>query len=250
MAHETIDVRTGDGICPTHLFEPRADGHLPGVIMYMDGPGIRPALFAIAERLAAGGYRVVLPDLYYRTGFKVPAGKSLFGDPDILSDWKARVVPTVSNTTIMRDVPAFIALLDSRASKADCPIGTVGYCLGGRLSLTTAGTFPDRVMAAASYHGGALATDTPDSPHLLAPRMKARVYVGGAIEDAGFDDAQKQRLDHALTEAGVKHVVETYNARHGWVPSDMPTHDPVAAERHWQTLFELFDATLKNGDCS
>jgi carboxymethylenebutenolidase len=241
MAHETIDVRTEGGICPTHL---------PGVIMFMDGSGIRPALFEMAERLAGGGYRVVLPDLYYRTGFKIPEGKSLFGDADLLNDWKARVLPTVSGAIIMRDVPAFIALLDSRAAKPDCPIGTTGYCLGGRLSLTTAGTFPDRVNAAASYHGAGLATDAPDSAHLLAPQMKARVYVGGAIEDSGFDDSQKQRLEDALTAAHVEHRVETYNARHGWVPSDTPVHDPVAAERHWQTLFELFDATLKNGDCA
>jgi carboxymethylenebutenolidase len=249
MAHETIDVRTEDGICPTHLFEPQAEGHVPGVIMYMDGPGIRPALFEMAERLASGGYRVALPDLYYRTGFKVPEGKSFF-DPAILSDWKARVFPTVSAPTIMRDVPAFIALLDLRAAKANCPIGTVGYCLGGCLSLATAANFPERIVAAASYHGGGLVTDAPDSPHRLAPLMKARVYVGGAIEDSGFDDAQKQRLEDALTAAHVEHRIETYNARHGFVPSDMPAHDPIATERHWQTLFELFDATLKNGDCS
>ena len=248
MAHETIDVRTADGICPTHLFEPQEKGVFPGVIMYLDGPGVRPALFAIAERLAGGGYRVALPDLYYRSGFKVPEGKTLFGDPDILSDWKARVLPTVSSATIMRDVPAFIALLDTRAARADRPIGTVGYCLGGRLSLATAAYFPERVAAAASYHGGGLVTDAPDSPHRLAPQIKARVYVGGAIEDSGFDDTQKQRLEDALTDARVEHRIETYQARHGWVPSDMPAHDPVATERHWQTLFALFDATLKNGD--
>ncbi|MDQ2668015.1 MAG: dienelactone hydrolase family protein [Gemmatimonadota bacterium] len=249
MPHETENVRTNDGTCPVHLFEPEAGSDVPGVIMYMDGPGIRPALFDMAERLAGGGYRVALPDLYYRSGFKVPEGKSLFGDPVLLADWKARVVPTVSNTLIMRDVPAFIDLLNARAGKPNCPIGTTGYCMGGRLSLTTAGTFPDRITAAASYHGGALATDAPDSPHLLAPQMKARVYVAGAIEDSGFDDAQKQRLEDALTNADVEHFVETYNARHGWVPADMPTHDPVAAERHWQTLLGLFGATLTIGDC-
>jgi carboxymethylenebutenolidase len=102
------------------------------------------------------------------------------------------------------------------------------------------------VAAAASYHGGGLATDAPDSPHLLAPRIKARVYVGGAIEDRGFDDTQKQRLEDALTQAGVAHTVETYNAKHGWVPTDTPVHDPVAAEKHWQTLFDLFDGALKS----
>ncbi len=116
--------------------------------------------------------------------------------------------------------------------------------MGGRLSLYAAGHFGDRIAAAASYHGGALATDAPDSPHRLAPRMTARIYVGGAIEDRGFDDAQKARLEAALTDAGVDQVIETYQAHHGWVPSDTPAHDPAAAERHWTTLFELFGGTL------
>jgi len=113
-----------------------------------------------------------------------------------------------------------------------------------RLSRAVAGTFPDRIAAAASYHASGLANDDPNSPHLLAPRMQARVYVAGAIEDAGFDDAQKTRLEEALTDAGVDHVVETYQARHGWVPADMPVHDEAATERHWRTLLALFDQTL------
>jgi carboxymethylenebutenolidase len=90
-----------------------------------------------------------------------------------------------------------------------------------------------------------LATDAPDRPHLLAPKIQTRVYVGGASEDANFPDAMKQRLENALRDAGVDHTVETYPARHGWVPTDTPVHDPVAAERHWQTLFALLDGTLR-----
>jgi carboxymethylenebutenolidase len=116
--------------------------------------------------------------------------------------------------------------------------------MGGRLSLSAAGHFPDRIAAAASYHGGGLATDSPDSPHRLAPAIKARVYIGAAIEDRGFDDAQKQRLEQALTDAGIEHTIETYQARHGWVPRDTPVHDPVATERHWQTLLELLERTM------
>ena len=113
------------------------------------------------------------------------------------------------------------------------------------MSLSAAGHFPDRIAAAASYHGGNLANDAPDSPHLLAPKMKARVYVAGAIEDANFPEEQKTRLSQALAAAGVDHVVETYPARHGWVPADTPVHDPAAAERHWKTLLDLFDRTLE-----
>ena len=239
MQHEMIEVRTTDGSCPTHLFEPGRTGQHPGVMMFMDGLGIRPALFDMAARLAAAGYCVILPDLYYRSGYVVRDTATLFTDAAARADWSSRVMPTVSIPNIMRDMPALLALLDARSTVTAGTIATTGYCLGGKLSLAAAGHFPDRVAAAASYHGGQLATDAPDSPHLLAPVMKARIYVGGATNDSGFDDAQKQRLEVALTESGVDHLIETYNARHGWVPSDTAAHDPVAAERHWETLFAL-----------
>jgi carboxymethylenebutenolidase len=244
MAHETIAIRTDDGACPTHIFTPAGTGRpVPAVLFFMDGLGIRPALFEMGQRLADGGYYVLMPDLYYRSGFT--DGPRLFSDPDIRAEWTKNVLPTVSIANVMRDVPAFVAHLDSRAEVRPGKLGATGYCLGGRFSLSAAGHFPNRIAAAASYHGGQLATDAPDSPHRLAPSMKARVYVAGAIEDPGFDDAQKQRLEGALTAAHVDHVVETYNARHGWVPSDTPVHDPEAAERHWQTLFELLDDILE-----
>lgn len=249
MPHETIQITTADGTCPTHVFHPSGAGPWAGVVMFMDGIGVRPALFEMAERLAAGGYYVLLPDLYYRSGYVVRDPKTLFTDPAIRADWMTRILPTVSVANVMRDVPAYLTYLDAQPTVQRGAIGTTGYCLGGKLSLAAAGYFPDRVAAAASYHGGHVATDDPDSPHRLAPRMKARVYVAGAIQDASFDDAQKQRLEEALTEAGVDHVIETYNARHGWVPSDTPAHDEAAAERHWQTLFRLFKDRL-SGDRS
>jgi carboxymethylenebutenolidase len=243
MAHETISLRTRDGVCPTHLFEPAEDGQLPAVLLFMDGIGIRPALFEMAERLAGGGYYVMMPDLYYRSGFTAREGVKLFSDAAATADWRERVLPTVSIAKIMSDMPAFFSHFDSTPSVRHGKIGVTGYCMGGKLSLASAGHFPERIAAAASYHGGQLATDAPDSPHLLAPVMKARVYVAGAIEDRGFDDAQKQRLEDALTAAHVDHIVETYNARHGWVPSDTPVHDVAATERHWQTLFALLKNT-------
>ncbi|NUP69587.1 MAG: dienelactone hydrolase family protein [Gemmatimonadaceae bacterium] len=246
MSHGRIDLRTEDGTCPAHVFSPETPGRWPGVLFFMDGIGIRPALFEMGERMASAGYHVLLPDLYYRTGFKAP-GNALFTDPVIRDDWRARVLPTVSIANIMRDVPAFLRHLETSAELPAGRIGVTGYCLGGRLSFAAAGHFPDRVAAAASYHPSGLATEAPDSPHRLAPAMQARVYVAGAIEDAGFDDAQKQRLEDALTAAGVDHRIETYDARHGWVPSDTPAHDPAAAERHWRTLFDLFGGTIGRG---
>jgi carboxymethylenebutenolidase len=114
------------------------------------------------------------------------------------------------------------------------------------MSLTAAGTFPDRIVAAASFHGGRLATDAPDSPHLLAPKMKSRVYVAGAIEDSSFPDEMKARLEDALTQAGVDHKIETYPARHGWVFRDTPVYDAAASERHYTSMFAFLDAMLKS----
>jgi carboxymethylenebutenolidase len=142
---------------------------------------------------------------------------------------------------LLRDTAAFLAHFAGEADVRPGKIGVTGYCMGGRLALCAAGHFPDRFAAAAAYHPGGLVTDAPDSPHLLAPKIRARVYVGGASEDQNFTDAQKQKLEEALTSAGVDHVLETYPARHGWVPSDTPVHDPAAAERHWQTLFALLE---------
>jgi carboxymethylenebutenolidase len=117
--------------------------------------------------------------------------------------------------------------------------------MGGGISLTVAGTYPDRIAAAASFHGGNLATDSDLSPHLLAPKMKARVLVAGADQDHGYPPEMAERLDEALTEAGVDHVCEIYpGALHGWTMTDFPIYNEAAAERHWAELFALFEGTL------
>jgi carboxymethylenebutenolidase len=125
-------------------------------------------------------------------------------------------------------------------------VGATGYCMGAALALRAAGNFPDRVAAAAGFHGGRLATDDPGSPHLLAPKIKAKVYVSGADEDAGFPPEQADRLRDALTAAGVDNEVTIYpGAKHGYAPPDMPVYNEAAAERHWRELVKLLDETLK-----
>jgi carboxymethylenebutenolidase len=241
---ESISLRTVDGICPTHVFTPSAGKNLPAIIMFMDAYGIRPAMFELAHHLAQRGYCVALPDLYYRSGWTADDAKGLFSDQSTTATWRSRIMPTISAEKIMSDMPSLLSYLRTRDDVRDGAIGITGYCLGGRLSLTAAGTFPEGIAAAASYHGGGLATDAPESPHRLAPRMKARVYVAGAIDDRSFDDAQKQRLEDALTAAHVDHTIETYNARHGWTMSDQPVYDQAATDRHWVTTFELFGRTF------
>jgi carboxymethylenebutenolidase len=126
-------------------------------------------------------------------------------------------------------------------------VGVTGYCMGGRFSVMAAGTFPERIAAAAAFHPGGLATDAPDSPHLLASKMRGvKIYVAGAAEDPNFPDDMKQRLVDALAAGGVDHHVETYlGMRHGWVPSDTPVHSPEGAERHFKALLDLYASTLR-----
>jgi carboxymethylenebutenolidase len=213
--------------------------------MFMDGIGIRPAMLEIATRLSACGYYVLLPDLYYRAGPYEPMNAlTIFSDAEarrVLSE-KFFAVATAAN--VMADMRAFVEFLTSQPQVRPGGIATTGYCMGGALSLTAAGTYPQHVVAAASYHGGRLATDAPDSPHRLAARMRARVYVAGATADPSFPDDMKARLEEALRAARVEHRIETYAARHGWVPSDTPVHDVTATERHWHSLQELLRTQL------
>jgi carboxymethylenebutenolidase len=214
----------------------------------MDGIGIRPAMLEIGERLSTYGYFVLLPDLFYRSGPYAPMDPhTVFSDPEKRKVLMEKYFGPASPPNVMSDTRAFLDYLETSADVRRGGIGTTGYCMGGLMSLTAAGTYPDEIVAAASYHGGRLASDAPTSPHLLADRMKARVYVAGAIEDASFPDEMKARLEAALTAAKVDHKIETYPAKHGWVFYDTPVYDEAARERHWRTMTELFDDILKHG---
>lgn len=249
MSRSTVVLKTRDGQTEASVFRPDSgEGPWPAVLVYQDGRGIRPALFELGERIAQGGYFVLLPDLFYRAGpYEAPDAEVFSRDPAFRKQWQQKYIATATKANVRSDTEAFLAFLAAEPDVRSLAIGTTGYCMGGGLSLSAAGHFPDRVIAAASYHGGNLATDEPDSPHLLAPRIRARVYVAGAVEDASFPDQQKQRLIDAFEKAGVQHTVETYEgAKHGWVPSDSAVYDRAASERHYQTLLALFDATLKS----
>jgi carboxymethylenebutenolidase len=235
-----VTIETRDGKCPAYVYRPEGSGPWPAVLMYMDAIGIRPAMLGLGERLATYGYVVLVPDVYYRGGPYEPMTHQTFRDPEL----RKRLREPATPDNVMSDTRAFIDYLKAQPDVKPGGIGTTGYCMGGNLSLRAAGTYPDSVAAAASFHGGFLATDAPESPHRLAPKMRARVYVAGAIEDESFTDEMKARLEDALTQAGVTHMIETYPAKHGWVLPDSPVYDPAAAERHWESLTMFFDATL------
>jgi carboxymethylenebutenolidase len=239
------EIKTKDGVCPAYTFKPSGAGPWPGVLFYMDGVGIRPAMFEMGERMAQGGFFVLLPDLFYRAGPYAPMDSTAFSDPAKRKVLMEKFFSTANQANVMSDTKFFLDFLGAQKEVKPGKAGTTGYCLGGYCSLAAAGHYPDRIAATASYHGGRLANDAPDSPHLLAPKMKSRVYVAGAIEDSSFTDENKAMLEEALTKAGVDHQIETYPAQHGFVPSDMPAHDAAAADRHWKTLFALFNETLK-----
>src|ERR1700722_3314343 len=240
-----IEIKTKDGICPSYVYRPGGGGPWPAVLVFMDGLGIRPAMLELGERLATHGYYVLLPDLFYRSGPYEPMDPHVvFTNPEKRKILMEKFFALATQANVMSDTSAFLDHLAAQPGVKSAAIGTTGYCMGGLMSLTAAGTDPDRIIATASYHGGRLATDDPQSPHLLAPKIKSRVYISGAIEDQGFPDDMKERLEKALTEAGVVHQIETYPAKHGWVFRDIPVYDAAAAERHWQTMIALFEAEL------
>ena len=246
MSHEQVSIRTRDGECPAHVFTPAGAGPWPAAIVYMDGLGIRPTLQAMGQRLADAGHVVLLPDLFYRAGRYEPLDpKKVFatGNPRAAL---AHLFESIDNRRAAHDTAAFLAYLDTRGDIAGKKIGTTGYCMGGGMSLTVAGTYPDRVAAAASFHGGNLATESELSPHRLAPTMRARVYVAGADQDNSYPPDMAARLEKALGDAGVDHRCEIYpGALHGWTMPDFPVYNEAAAERHWRDLLALFAGRLR-----
>jgi len=241
-----LNIKTRDGLCPSYVYTPPGAGPWPAVLVFMDGLAIRPAMLELGERLASHGYYVLLPDLFYRSGPYEPMDPhKIFSDPQQRKILMEKFFAAATPANIMADTAAFLDHLEAQPEVRPGPIGTTGYCMGGLMSLTAAGTYPDRIAASAAFHGGRLASDAPDSPHRLAPKISARVYVAGAIDDASFPDDMKQRLETALTQAGVDHLIETYPAKHGWVFRDTPVYDEAAAERHWRALLALFNDTLK-----
>ncbi len=239
-----VHVPTPDGLCPSILFAPEGRGPWPAVIMFMDAGGVRPAIIEMAEHLAGMGYVGFLPELYYRHGpyepFRV---ETAFTDPGE----RARLGTMAGSLTkamAASDAGAFLEFLSERPEVAGTKVGSTGYCMGGGLSLTAAARHPDRIVAAASFHGGHLVSDAPDSPHRTVGRITGRVYVAAAEKDSSFSPAQAALLEVALTEAGVDHLIETYPALHGFAVPDNPTYDPDVAARHWRALSELFRSML------
>jgi carboxymethylenebutenolidase len=246
MPRQTIPISTPDGRCPTTVVTPEGWKAGPAVVFFMDAGGIRPTVFEMAQRLADAGYLVLVPDLYYRYGSYGP-----FDPVEILrGDFRAVLGPlmaTTSNTKAARDTAALLAYLDTRPDVEGQEVGAVGFCMGGGMAIVAAGTYPDRFAAVASFHGGNLATDAPDSPHRFAPQLEARLYIAGATDDASYPPDMAERLGTALREANVLFQAETYPAAHGWMKPDFPVFDAVAAEQGWRAMLAFLNRELRHG---
>jgi carboxymethylenebutenolidase len=245
MSRKDIEIATRDGNAKAYVFTPdEGSGPWPAVLFFMDGVGIRPALFEMGERLAAHGYYVLMPDMFWRLGPYEPMNMSW-------SDEKRREAlgPRLGSTNPEKsasDMAAFFKFLAEQPQVKGTKVGTTGYCMGGGMSMRAAGLFPDQVAAAAAFHGGNLASDAEDSPHRLLPRMKARLLIAAADKDPYFPDDQYVRLEKAIKDAGVDADLKVYHgALHGYAPPDMPAYDRGASERHWREMLALFDGTLK-----
>jgi carboxymethylenebutenolidase len=247
MSMQQIALPTPDGDARAYVFRPEGRGPWPAAVIFMDAPAIRPALFDMGERLAGQGYYVLLPDLFWRAGLYEPINLAeAFKDE---ASRRERMGKFMGSTNAEKQVADAGACLDYLAKQADVrpgKVGVTGYCMGAGVALRAAAAFPDRIAAAAGFHGGRLATDAPDSPHLGAPKIKAKVLIAGADEDAGFPPEQADRLRMALDAADVANEVTIYKgARHGYTMPDLPVYQRDAAERHWREMLKLFDETLK-----
>ncbi|GHH15053.1 dienelactone hydrolase family protein [Streptomyces lanatus] len=243
-----VDIPTEDGVADAYLARPDDGRPRPGVLLYQDAFGLRPHLRSMADRLAAAGYTVLVPNVFYRQGrspvFELPE----FIDPAARPELFESIVPAIQALTpelVVRDAGAYLRWMAERPEIADGPVALTGYCMGTRLALRTAGAYPDRVAAAAGFHGGQLATDAPDSPHLVAEHITAELYFGHADADQSMPPEQMERLAAALTAAGVRHRYEVYEgAQHGYTQADTSAYDEAAAERHWAALLDLLKRTF------
>ncbi|SFS35309.1 dienelactone hydrolase family protein [Streptomyces sp. ok210] len=244
----SVDIPTQDGTADAYLTHPDDGAPHPAVLLYMDAYGIRPHLKKMADRVARAGYTVLVPNVFYRHG-RAPVVEL----PDVIDSARRpeifeRLGPIITSLTpdlAMRDADAYLRRLTACPLTTDGPVGITGYCMGAGLALRTAGTYPERVAAVAGFHGGRLATDSPDSPHLLADRITAEVYFGHADQDPSLPPEQINRLDEALTAGGVRHRCEVYTgAHHGFTQADTAAYDSTADKRHWTALLALLDRTL------
>ena len=254
VVETNVEVKTPDGVCDAAFIHPATGSH-PGVLIWPDAFGLRPSMRDIGKRIAAEGYSVLVPNPFYRLA-KAPViqdpSSFSFQNPADMAKLQPLMASINAAGAAEKDASAYVAFLDAQPQvNTSKKIGTQGYCMGGPLVVRTAAALPDRIGAGASFHGGGLVTDTPASPHLLAPKIKARMYFGIASNDDMRQPDAKDKLREAFAAAKVPAEIEVYpESLHGWCVPDMPMQNgkPIYnkpdAEKAWAKLVALYKRAL------
>ncbi|MXY68105.1 MAG: dienelactone hydrolase family protein [Acidobacteriia bacterium] len=242
VSESDVEVETPDGVADCYFVHPSAGSH-PGVLIWPDAFGLRPAMKRMAKRLAESGYSVLVVNQYYRSQRAPIVNSTNFAE---VRDTVRPLMASLNPSTHMTDAKAFVSFLDSQPSvDGTRKMGTMGYCMGGPITMRTAAAVPDRIGAGASFHGGGLVTDRPDSPHLLVPKMTAHYLFAIAENDDTRQPEAKDVLRDAFAQAGLPAEIEVYGgAMHGWCPPDTQVYHETQAERAWSRLLALFERAL------
>jgi carboxymethylenebutenolidase len=240
-----VEIKTPDGVCDAHFVHPVSGKH-PAVLVWPDIFGLRPAFKQMGKRLAESGYAVLTVNPFYRTK-KAPTApeKANFQDPDTRAALMT-LARTLNATTHVTDAKAFVEWIDKQAAvDTKRKMGTTGYCMGGPITMRTAASLPERVGAGASFHGGGLVTATPESPHLLVPKMKANYLIAIADNDDKQQPDAKDKLKEAFAATKNMAEIEVYaGAMHGWCPPDAAVYNEAQAEKAWSRMLALFKTSL------
>lgn len=246
MSGQTIEVKTRDGVADAYLARPDGDdGSAPGVLLLVDAFGLRARIEEMADRIAAEGFVVLAPNVFYRAGRAPVTSLEGLDDPERRGAIIEAVRPLMKELTTERIVSDGDAYLGKLEEVGRGPVAITGYCMGGRLGWRIAAAYPDRVAALGGFHTGGLVTDDEDSPHLEAGEISAEVYLGHADNDRSMTAENIATVEGALGDAGVTFRSELYEgAAHGYTMADTAAYDEAAAERHFAELFSLLDRTV------
>jgi carboxymethylenebutenolidase len=244
MPGEMIDLATHDGVADAYLARPD-DERRPAVLLVMDAYGLRPQIERMADRIAARGFVVLAPNVFYRAGRAPLFPLAGIGDPERQGWLLQQAMPLIRELTPERIARDSVAYLDRFEQAGRGPVAVTGYCMGGRVAWRIAAAHPERVAALAGFHVGGLVTDAEDSPHRSARRLAAEIYLGHADNDHSMTPDQIAALERALDAAGARYRSEVYRgAAHGYTMADTPAYDEAAAQRHYDELFALLERTI------
>lgn len=245
MTSSTVEIATSDGVADAYLTRPDDRPH-PGMLLITDAFGLRPTIQELADRIAADGYVVLAPNLFYRAGRAPVLPVPDLTDPEQRTSFMRAIRPMTEQLTPERlaaDGAAYLDQLKQVASPG--PVAITGYCMGGRLGWQIAAAHPARVTALAAFHPGRLVTEAPDSPHRSAAKLTAELYLGFADQDPSMTAEQIANLERTLREAGVRYRAEVYGgAQHGYTMADHAAYDEAAREHHFRELRALLKRTL------